>query len=443
LNRLPWRLAACAAAAMLLLSAASIASADTYTVFSCKGPTGVANAALGWAASPPATGEGKAVNACPNSGPLSAFLDAATPSGGASASWSFTAPADTRIVRFAAQRRTAGVAPPSNQSKDVSYVLDTDATNLELCDVSVTSSCTADLTDPIDKQGIDAAFVRFRVLCTNSGLTCSRPLRADFDTMQVGLKDALAPVVSGVNVIDRGDTSGVLTVGFSASDRGGGVYRAVVSVDGKPAVAQALGDANCADANPADADPYQFLLPVPCPAAVSGAVVKVNAKALAAGPHGIEIAVEDAAGNSTSVFGPTQFPRLNAEGAPSTPAALRALLKARLRVAFVKSHTSRYSSIYGQRVVVRGRLRDLHGHGVQGARIDVYHLRRTGKHRRLVKTGLKTRAHGDLTLILPLNVDTRRIEFAYRALRPGPITSRRILHLTVLRHGAVFVRSRK
>jgi hypothetical protein len=443
LNRLPWRLAACAAAAMLVLSAASIASADTYTVFSCKGPTGVANAALGWAASPPVTGEGKAVNACANSGPLSAFLDAATPTGGASASWSFTAPADTRIVRFAAQRRTAGVAPPSNQSKDVSYVLDTDATNLELCDVSVTSSCTADLTDPIDKQGIDAAFVRFRVLCTNSGLTCSRPLRADFDTMQVGLKDALAPVVSGVNVIDRGDTSGVLTVGFSASDRGGGVYRAVVSVDGKPAVAQALGDANCADANPADADPYQFLLPVPCPAAVSGAVVKVNAKALAAGPHGIEIAVEDAAGNSTSVFGPTQFPRLNAEGAPSTPAALRALLKARLRVAFVKSHTSRYSSIYGQRVVVRGRLRDLHGHGVQGARIDVYHLRRTGKHRRLVKTGLKTRAHGDLTLILPLNVDTRRIEFAYRALRPGPITSRRILHLTVLRHGAVFVRSRK
>ncbi len=42
-------------------------------------------------------------------------------------------------------------------------------------------------------------------------------------------------------------------------------------------------------------------------------------------------------------------------------------------------------------------------------------LRRTGRHRRLVKTGLKTRAHGDLTLILPLNVDTRRIESLPRA----------------------------
>jgi hypothetical protein len=166
LNRLPWRLAACAAAAVLVMSAASTASADTYTVFSCKGPTGVANAALGWAASPAATGEGKAVNSCPNSGPLSAFLDAATPARGASASWSFAAPADTRIasaswsfaappdtriVRFAAQRRTAGVAPASNQSKDVSYVLDTESANLELCDVSVASSCVADLTDPIDK----------------------------------------------------------------------------------------------------------------------------------------------------------------------------------------------------------------------------------------------------------------------------------------------------
>jgi hypothetical protein len=442
LHRSPWWLAALAAA-VLAVAAPSVASADTYTVFSCKGPTGVANAALGWAASPAATGEGKAVNSCPNSGPLSAFLDAATPSGGASASWSFAAPTDTRIVRFAAQRRTAGVAPTSNQSKDVSYVLDTDSTNLELCDVSVTSSCVADLTDPIDKQGIDAAFVRFRVLCTNAGLTCSRPLRADFDTMQIGLKDALAPAVSGVNVIDSGDRSGVLTVGFSASDRGGGVYRAVVSVDGKPLATQPLGDANCTDANPTDADPYQFLLPVPCPASVSGAIVRVDAKTLARGPHGVEIAVEDAAGNSTSVFGPIQFPRVNAESAPSTPAALRALLRARLRVWFVKTRTSRSSSIYGQRVVVRGRLRDLRGHGVQGARIDVYHLRRTGKHRRLVKTGLKTRAHGDLTLILPLNVDTRRIEFAYRALRPGPITSRRMLHLTVMRHGTVFVRTRK
>jgi hypothetical protein len=76
------------------------------------------------------------------------------------------------------------------------------------------------LTDPIDKQGIDAAFVRFRVLCTNSGLTCSRPLRVAFDTMQVGVKDALPPAVSAVRVIDSGDRSGVLTVGLDFAEQG-------------------------------------------------------------------------------------------------------------------------------------------------------------------------------------------------------------------------------
>lgn len=437
-----WRLAIPAAAAVLAMSAASTASADTYTVFSCKGPTGIANAALGWAATPPPSGVGHAVNSCPTAGPLSAFIDT-DPIGTASASWTFAAPADTRIVRFAAQRHTTGVAQgPAPQPNDVQYILATDQVTLESCAVSDTSSCVADLTDPIDKQGLDAGFVRFRVLCTNTGLSCPRPLRADFDTIQVGLKDVTAPAVSGVNVIDNGASSGVLAVGFGASDRGGGVYRAVVSVDGKPAITQALGDANCADANPADGDPYQFLLPVPCPAAVNGVVVKVDYRKLTPGPHGVEIAVEDAAGNSTSVFGPIQFPRINAENAPSTPAGVQRLLHGRLRVWFNRDHRKRFKSIYGQRVVVRGVLRDRRGHGIQGSRIDVYHLRRNGK-RRLVKTGLKTRAHGALTLILPLNVDTRRVEFAFRALRPGPVSSRQILHLTVMRHGVVFVRKRR
>ena len=107
---------------------------------------------------------------------------------------------------------------------------------------------------------------------------------------------------------------------------------------------------------------------------------------------------------------------------------------------FVKAprHGSRYTSRYGTRVVTRGILRSRDGHGIQGARIDVYHVRK-GK-RRLLKTGLKSRARGRLTLILPNNVDTRTIEFAYRALRPGPVTSRQRLRLTVLRNGRVFRR---
>lgn len=89
--------------------------------------------------------------------------------------------------------------------------------------------------------------------------------------------------------------------------------------------------------------------------------------------------------------------------------------------------------------MTRGLLRDRKGRAIQGARIDVYHIRRDGR-RRLTKTGLKSRVRGKLTLILPLGFDTRTIEYAYRAVRPGPITSRVRLRLRVLRNGKLYYR---
>ena len=53
---------------------------------------------------------------------------------------------------------------------------------------------------------------------------------------------------------------------------------------------------------------------------------------------------------------------------------------------------------------------------------------------------VKTRPDGRLTLILPLNLDTRRIVLAYRAFRPGPITSQIGLKLTVYDRNGQLVR---
>jgi hypothetical protein len=153
--RSPWRLAALAAA-ILTFAAAATASADTYTVFSCKGPTGVPNAAAGWAATPPPTGVGHVDNACANAGSLSASIDQDN-AGTASASWAFTAPANTTIVRLAGQRHTTGIASgPARLSNDVDYILTSDANTLEDCSAALTSSCVADLTGAIDKQGLAA-----------------------------------------------------------------------------------------------------------------------------------------------------------------------------------------------------------------------------------------------------------------------------------------------
>jgi hypothetical protein len=130
----------------------------------------------------------------------------------------------------------------------------------------------------------------------------------------------------------------------------------------------------------AAADPYQFDVPVPCPLVTTGARGEV--RALSPGPHGVELAIEDAAGNQTAVYGPTEFSRANGRNAST---------KAKLKMWFANGPRrlgSKRTSRPGRRVVTRGILRNERGVGIQGARIDVYHVRK-GK-RRLLKTGLKT-----------------------------------------------------
>lgn len=426
-----------AAAVALFLIAPAVASADSYLVTSCTDPLGQPNPALGW--NPTSAPGGVTANTCGTAnGALTASLDT-NPPVASGASWRFDAPLGTRIVRITGTRTTTGVAP-TGESADARYQLKTNDQLLEDCTPGQSSSCVENLTGPVDKQGLSATFVELRVFCANGDRPCTRPLGVQATHMWPTLEDPAAPVVSNPQVIDDGDTSGTLRVRYDATDIGGGLYRTIVKVDGIIAQVMPLGPAPCVDVNPNDADPFQFTAPVPCPASITAEAV-VEASKLADGPHGVEIAVQDAAGNETPVFGPLVFPRTNAgTGASSTPAQLANIRNATLKMWFVKArnHGRHYTSRFGMRVVTRGVLRGRDGRGIQGARVDVYHIRR-GK-RRLLKTGLKSRARGQLTLILPLDVDTRTIEFAYRALRPGPITSRQRLRLTVLRKGKIFRR---
>jgi hypothetical protein len=423
----------------LLMVVPAAASADKYVVASCHDTK--PNAASGWVTF--ATGVGVTGNTCAANGALTAALNADKPPGNSTADWRFTAPPGTRIVRVVANRTTSGFGP-STQSPDIAYLMRTESQELEKCEPSGSSSCVSDLTAPLDKQGLDAGYLEFRVLCTNIARTCTRRVGVTATAMHITLRDVLAPAVSNPRVIDDGDSSGKLRVRFNAADVGGGLYRTIVKIDGKVAQTAPLAPAPCADVDPSDGDPYQFNVPVPCPGAVTDADATVDVRSLPAGPHGVEIAVEDAAGNQTPVYGPIEYPRANTLTGSSVPIA--EALRGRLRMWFVKAKASdrrRYVSRFGTRVVTRGLLLTPSGRGIQGARIDVYHIRRDGT-RRLLKTGLKSRQGGKLTLILPLNVDTRTIEFAFRALRPGPVTSRQRLSLTVrTRSGRVYYRKSK
>jgi len=107
---------------------------------------------------------------------------------------------------------------------------------------------------------------------------------------------------------------------------------------------------------------------------------------------------------------------------------------AKLRMYFAANKKSSYMSRYGHRAVVRGRLLNCRGKSIVRARIDVVHIVKGKKH--LVKTGLRTRAGGKVTLILPKNLKTRSIRFEYRGnLLSSKVTTRRTLRLTVRSRG--------
>jgi hypothetical protein len=109
---------------------------------------------------------------------------------------------------------------------------------------------------------------------------------------------------------------------------------------------------------------------------------------------------------------------------------------AKLTMYFTANHKRSLTSRLGHRQVVRGRIVNCARHSIVRARIDVIHVLKSGK-RKLVKTGLRSRDGGKLTLILPLNLKTRDLRFEYRGnLLSTRVTSRSTLHINVRnRHG--------
>ena len=111
----------------------------------------------------------------------------------------------------------------------------------------------------------------------------------------------------------------------------------------------------------------------------------------------------------------------------------------RITMRFVRGGRRTLTNRFGTRVVTRGRLVTCGSNPrpIVGARVDVVHVLPDG--RRLRKTGLRSRGGGRLTLILPLDLRTRRIEYTYRPdLSQTRFTSRVTLRLSVVnRRGRV------
>ncbi len=391
---------------------ASASATGSYAVYACKGPTGAAAPAAGWTAN--RESDAFATNDCATGGPLAVGLTGSGPwKGGIGAEQRFTAPAGTRIASLTLTRTTGGLPA----AHGLAYFLNADDRILDSCDPGA-SKCNADLDGKLEIGNLNATVLRFRAgcfesfpdQCTSNGSS----LRVEVPQLIVGLADITPPFVANV---------GATT--FNAADLGGGLYRVIVNVDGAPFSATPVAADTCTDADPADDNPYQFLAATPCPLSINGLSTAVDTTSLSNGPHTIDVLIEDAAGNRTVVVPSRKVTVNNANN------GINADVKGKLRTWFDRNGHKSYRGRYGRRVVLRGRLVNRRNKGIQGARIDVYH-RVGGKLKQLLKTGLKTRQNGKLTLILPLDLTTRQIVLAYRARRPGPITSRQTLKLTVV-----------
>ncbi len=238
--------------------AAPAARAGTYDVWSCRGPDGAALAAGAW------TLAGSAADSCAQGGSLRV-----TPDGSAR----LVPPPGTRIAGYELWR-SADDGPIPDDTKVIETVASTPFT--------VSSGTVGDPKVPLSAANrIVATHVPLDVLSLQVACVdgCDGA-RIDLYRSRISLDDPLAPTVTA-------SAAGDDAVIVNAADKGGGIARLTMSVDGGPEQALA-GDC---------APPYTVAGPCPAQAAHAFAIDAPD------GDHSVSGTVVDAAGNTTA-WGP-------------------------------------------------------------------------------------------------------------------------------------------
>ncbi|HEY2638018.1 MAG TPA: hypothetical protein VGI54_11550, partial [Solirubrobacteraceae bacterium] len=159
-------------------------------------------------------------------------------------------------------------------------------------------------------------------------------------------------------LLGRGRISGTQNASFAATDRGGGLYRVAVSVDGANYASQPVQPGLGSCSKPVTS-------PVPCPLSASD-TYSFDTRGLPDGTHTLRLAVTDIAGNTTYSRPRTVTIRnhARANGAGATR-------KARLSARF-GDRAGRYRATgYGARPFITGRLRQPDGQAIRNASIQV------------------------------------------------------------------------
>lgn len=394
-------------AVVLLCLAPGVARAGTYEVWTCAGPGWEPIPADGW------TAEGGAsfsnpVNACASGGGLYAGLngDRDHPVG-TSLSWHFKAPANTKIASYQIWR-TADV--DTNLPNETPLYTMTRQANVYDA-AHVVEQCRADECGSLgtnadranranlvgDANLADVRDVWLNASCGGAGgSTCQAAAGSEPDTsnfrMYRGafvLQDDSDPVFTSPpagSLTAPGTLAGVYGVSFSATDAGGGLYEAVIEVDGNDEAAQSLG---CS---------VPFTATVPCKLTASG-TVSLDTAGLADGQHSVRVLLRDATRSNAAAFGPFTITTSNA------PTSCAATVSPALKVT-----TKGRTIANGARMNVHGTLAGARA----GTQVWVLsRVARAGAPTRVIRTPVTTDARGRFTYRVPAG-PSRTLHFGIR-----------------------------
>ena len=380
---------------------------DSYTVHYCQTPAGAPGSLEGFSAISGAAGLGPA---CPRPGlaagpPVSEFAQLQ------GFGIRYRVPPDTRLAAYDLYRSVA-LSPQWN------YTLlgDADAVEprMETC-WTVGGACAAlgdgRVSSASRRRGTlpETGGLQLYVDCNPGPCAAGSGSRVTLHRLDAELTDRFDPVLNGTpsgDLLESGRAlAGVRSIAFSASDRGGGVYRATIEVDGAAAVSQVV-DGNGGDCR------EPFTAPVPCRLTASGTIA-LDTATLPDGVHSVRLLVSDATATNTVTYGPVQITTRN-QAPACDPAVTAATTPVTARFRGTRSrHLTRRR---GRGAQVRG---SVAGAAAGTPVILVARAVRAGARDRIARRGV-TVADGSYRLDVPAG-PSRRLRVGYRVRSTDPL----------------------
>ncbi len=278
--------------AALALGAPSAASAGTYKVSHCKFPDGTATPAEGWTAS----NQGAYTyfgNTCGGTGGtvFASFDPGVARGGGEYSAMHWTAPADTAITYLTVSRNAAaGESRPYGTPVAGLY-----ASTGVIEECHRVGSC-ASVNGTLSTGLNDATWLEIAAHCNGFNGCVPGDTHYWFDRLETTLFDGLSPTFTATpsgTLTDASVLTATRSLAFAATDRGGGLYRSRLIVDGTSQGPQVISDNSGRCAAP-------FHNAVPC-ALSSSSSLTYDTRALADGKHELQLDIRDATDENKAV----------------------------------------------------------------------------------------------------------------------------------------------